>query len=74
MRIGRWGIEKNKGQMEKGFACVVLKEVSTFTDSTSLIPIQRDFPGGPVAKTPNLPMQGAQVLSLVKTLDCTCHN
>jgi len=61
MRIGRWSIEKNKGQMQKGFACVVLKEFSTYTDSTSLIPIQWDFPGGPVAKTPKLPMQGAQV-------------
>ena len=61
MRTGRWGIEKNKGQMEKGFACIVLKESSTFTDSTSLTPIQWDFPGGPVAKTPKLPMQGSQV-------------
>ena len=32
-----------------------------------------DFPGGPVAKTA-LPVQGAQVLSLVRALDSTCHN
>ena len=61
MRTGRWGIEKNKGQMEKGFACIVLKESSTFTDSISLTPIQWDCPGDPVAKTPKLPMQGSQV-------------
>ena len=31
----------------------------------------RDFPGGPVAKTPHS-MQGAQVYSLVRDLDPTC--
>ena len=30
-----------------------------------------DFPGGPVAKTPR--SQGAQVSSLVRELDPTCH-
>ena len=34
---------------------------------------ERDFPGGPVAKTV-LPMQGAQVLSLAGELDFICHN
>ena len=29
----------------------------------------RDFPGGPLAKTPRLPNEGAQVLSLVRELD-----
>ena len=33
-----------------------------------------DFPGGPVAKTPMFPMQGAQVQFLVRELDPTCHN
>ena len=32
----------------------------------------RDFPGVPVAK--KLPMQGAQVPSLIRELDPTCHN
>ena len=34
----------------------------------------RDFPGGPVAKTSLLPVQGARVRSLVRELDPTCHN
>ena len=33
----------------------------------------RNFPGGPVAEIP-LPMQGAQVPSLVRDLDPTCCN
>ena len=33
-----------------------------------------DFPGGPVAKTPPLPMQGAWVRSLLRELDPTCCN
>ena len=33
-----------------------------------------DFPGSPVAKPPLLPMQGAQVRSLVRELDPTCCN
>ena len=33
-----------------------------------------DFPVGPVAKTPMFPMQGAQVQSLIRELDPTCHN
>ena len=32
----------------------------------------RDFPGGPVVKT-ELPVQEAQVQSLVRELDPTCH-
>ena len=32
------------------------------------------FPGGPVFKTPELPMQGAWVQSLVRELDRTCHH
>ena len=32
-----------------------------------------DFHRGPVAKTPTLPMQGAQVRSLVRKLDPTCE-
>ena len=43
----------------------ILKEKKTFKN--------RDFPGGPVAKTA-LPVQGAQVLFLVRALDSTCHN
>jgi len=35
---------------------------------------KRDSPGGPVAKTPLLPMLGAQVRSLVRELDPTCHS
>ena len=34
----------------------------------------RDFPGGPLAKDSELPMQGAQVQSLVRELDLTCCN
>ena len=33
-----------------------------------------DFPGGPVAKDSTLPVQGAQVRSLVQELDPTCQN
>ena len=32
----------------------------------------RDFPGGPVGKTPCPPVQGLRVHSLVKELDPTC--
>ena len=33
-----------------------------------------DFPGGPVAKTPELPMQGAQIGPLLRELDRTCYH
>ena len=33
-----------------------------------------DFPGGPVVKTPLLPVQGARVQFLVRELDPTCHS
>ena len=32
------------------------------------------FPGGPMAKTPCSPVQGAKVRSLIRELDLTCHN
>ena len=34
----------------------------------------KDFPGGPVAKTPRFQMQGAQVWSLVGELDFARHS
>ena len=33
-----------------------------------------DFPGGPVAKTPTLSVQGAQVPTLLRELDSEGHN
>ena len=34
----------------------------------------RDFPGGPVVKTPHSQCRGARVRSLVRELDPACRN
>jgi len=35
--------------------------------------VERDFPGGPVAKTSRFHCRGASVQSLARELDPTCH-
>ena len=35
---------------------------------------ERDFPGGPVAKTPRCQFRGPRVQALVRELDPTCHS
>ena len=42
--------------------------------NTGILEVDRDFPGGPVAKTPCSQSRGLGVPSLVKELDPTCCN
>ena len=48
-----------------------MKRFSLIIREMQIKTTMRDFPGGPVGKTA-LPMQGAQVQSLVGELDPTC--
>ena len=56
-------------QTEKDIYCMISFICGIFKEKKAKL---WDFPGGPVAKT--LPMQGAQVRSLVREFDPTCYN
>ena len=49
-----------------------VKETIQILSVASKIPCDQDVPGGPLVKTA-LPVQLAQVGSLVRELDLTCH-
>ena len=59
-------------------ACRRLLKIHYLQNHKTMIRLEkinsRDFPGGPVAKTPRSQMQGAQVQSLVRELDPSCCN